>query len=280
MNWRDAKSQAPPRGAGLEALIIVAFVCCVAAIGVLDYVTGPEIGFSLLYLIPIVISAWIHGRNASIAVALAAAISWFVADYLGRVSLAISLWNGITRLVIYLSQGILIATLREDRRREGVLARTDSVTRLANSRAFLEILENAARDPGVLNLLYLDLDHFKQVNDRFGHHRGDSVLEQTAGALRESIRSADVAARVGGDEFAVLIRDVDVAFAEAVGHRLLDRVRLIAAELEGTGFGASIGLASATGPFPAEELLRAADDAMYEAKRGRDGSVVTRICAG
>lgn len=260
--------------------MIVVLVGCVATIGVIDYVTGPEIAFSLFYLIPIVTSAWIYGRNASIAVALAAAISWFVADYLGRVSLAISLWNGITRLVIYLSQGILIATLRADRRREALLARTDPVTGLANSRAFLEILEKAARDPVRLTLLYLDLDRFKQVNDRYGHHQGDIVLERTARALRECIRADDVAARIGGDEFAVLIRDVDVAIAEAVGHRLLDRVRLLAAGFEGTGFGVSVGLASVKGPFPAEELLRSADDAMYEAKRGRQGTVVTRILAG
>ncbi len=249
----------------------------VALVGYADYITGPDFGFSLFYLAPIVAAAWYCGRGASLLVALAAAASWFYADYMVRVSLPLSLWNGITRLVIYVSEGLLIAALREDRRREAVLARTDSMTHLPNSRAFLELLEAAVGQTKAICVMYIDLDNFKRVNDAFGHHAGDMVLERTGGALRESVRTTDVVARLGGDEFAILLQEIDVAGAEAIARRVIEKVQLIASDFEGTGLGASMGLAMMQRGFSAEELLKASDDAMYDAKRRQKGSFLLRV---
>lgn len=249
----------------------------VALVGYADYITGPDIGLSLFYLAPIVAAAWYCGRGASLLVACAAAASWFLADYMIRVSLPLSLWNGITRLVIYVTQGLLIAALREDRRREGVLARTDSITHLPNSRAFLELLEAAVGRAEAICVIYIDLDNFKRVNDAFGHHAGDEVLERTAEGLRESVRTTDFVARLGGDEFAILLQEIDVAGAEAIAARVLEKVRLIARDFEGTGLGASLGLAMAQRGFSAEEVLKASDDAMYDAKHRQKGTFTLRV---
>ncbi|HXI13761.1 MAG TPA: hypothetical protein VNM92_14120 [Thermoanaerobaculia bacterium] len=79
------------------AASLAGLVGVVVLIGYVDYVTGPEIGFSLFYLMPIVAAAWYFGRRASLIIASTAAASWFLADYVIRVSLPLSLWNGLTR---------------------------------------------------------------------------------------------------------------------------------------------------------------------------------------
>jgi diguanylate cyclase (GGDEF)-like protein len=255
---------------------VLGLVLAVTLIGYVDYLTGPEIGFSLFYLPAIVVAGWYYGREASVVVAIIAAASWFIADYLVRVSLSISLWNGLTRLVIYASQGVLVAMLREDRLREATLARTDTVTNLANSRAFLELLHGTAHSSDRVSVMYIDLDNFKRVNDLFGHGKGDLILERTAVELRASIRASDIAARVGGDEFAVLLKNIDTQVAEEIASRFLASVRLLAREVDGADFGASVGFAIGDGRLSPDELLKAADDAMYDAKQRQKGSFAIR----
>ena len=259
--------------------MVAAMVALVILIGYLDYITGPDFGFSLFYLPPIVAAGWLYGRRASLVVAFTAAGAWFLADYLIRVSLPISLWNGLTRLVIYAAQGVIVAMLSEDRQREAALGRTDAVTKLANSRAFVEALKNATRERSDVSVMYVDLDNFKRVNDLFGHGAGDAILEQTAAALSASVRSTDLPARVGGDEFAVLFKDIDNDGAEAIAARFLENVRLIAREVEGTGFNASIGFAISRRHSSPDELITVADDAMYAAKRRQKGSFEIRSLA-
>ena len=102
-------------------------------------------------------------------------------------------------------------------------ARTDELTGLANRRAFNEILERAlARRPDDrrLALLVVDLDDFKAVNDSLGHHYGDELLRLAAPRLQQAVRSGDVVARIGGDEFAVLLADADGPLAVRVAERL------------------------------------------------------------
>jgi diguanylate cyclase (GGDEF)-like protein len=257
----------------------------VLLIGWLDYVTGPEIGLSLLYLIPIAITAWKgQGIAASIVAAIAAAC-WIAADYLAGRALALSLWNGFTRIVIYEAAAFLVDRIRIDREKlqemntrlaaalqdESELARTDAVTGLANSRAFHEQLAQelarAERDERSITLLYLDLDGFKAVNDTYGHEAGDAVLRRVADALRQSVRSGDVVARLGGDEFVALLWGSGIAAASEVGRRISERVETIALAYPDASFGISIGIAQAHGGGgTAADLLRRADESMYEQK--------------
>lgn len=258
----------------------------VLVIGWLDFMTGPDIGLSLLYLLPIAITAW-RGRAADgIVVALAAAACWTGADAAAGVAIAFSLWNGFTRVVIYTATAFLMHQVREDRnqlqtvnqqleaalRRESELARTDAVTGLANSRAFLEQLDKelarAGREERSLTLLYLDLDGFKSVNDLYGHDTGDAVLRKVAGSIQSSIRGGDVAARLGGDEFAALLWGTGKAAAGEVAVRITDGIRDLASAYPAAALGVSIGIAQAHGQsMTAAELLREADVSMYERKR-------------
>ncbi|WP_432523476.1 putative bifunctional diguanylate cyclase/phosphodiesterase [Kineococcus sp. SYSU DK006] len=147
----------------------------------------------------------------------------------------------------------------------------DQLTRLPNRALFLDRLEQAVHGAGACSppaLLFLDLDGFKAVNDRYGHAAGDAVLQACAQRVRESLRPQDTAARLGGDEFAVVLQGTDVHGAVLVAERLLARLRL-PVEHEGRSLhvGCSIGIAvPGHEGSTAETLLRDADTAMYAAK--------------
>lgn len=257
--------------------VTVLLMVTVLLIGYADYVSGPEIGFSLFYLAPVVAAAWYVGRGAAVFVALTAAVCWFTADYLVRVSLGLSLWNGLTRLVIYTAQGWLVGTLRDDRRREALLARTDAVTELPNSRSFYESLEAVTAEEETIGAMFIDLDNFKRVNDLFGHAAGDAVLKRVAVAMCKAVRDTDIVARIGGDEFAVLLHDVDEKSSAVVAVRIIEGIRAIARDYQGTDFGASIGIAiPLAGRVESANLIRIADEALYQAKQAQKGAFVIR----
>ena len=164
---------------------------------------------------------------------------------------------------------------REDLRRQlEHQASHDALTGLANRAAFVEQLQRALprgeRHGEPVTVLYLDLNGFKQVNDRFGHAAGDEVLRGFAAHLRGLLRPEDTAARLGGDEFAVLCEGTTPEQAAVVARRLADGFRSTGAGPGALEVGVAVGVATspaADGSRPGtEELLHAADAAMYAAK--------------
>jgi len=152
------------------------------------------------------------------------------------------------------------------------LARYDTLTGLANRLHFRERLELAIlrhqRLDRPIALLYLDIDHFKSINDTFGHAVGDAVLCEFAQRLAESVRATDFAARVGGDEFVVLIEDIEEsAAAEIVAHKLIARMRdLVGASGHELAVTTSIGIGFCREPLASDALMLLADTALYAAK--------------
>ncbi|CAN5657458.1 hypothetical protein BH10ACT1_BH10ACT1_27050 [soil metagenome] len=158
----------------------------------------------------------------------------------------------------------------------------DPLTGLANRALFTNRTEQAlrrrARSGGDPAILYLDIDGFKGVNDRYGHAGGDALLAEIGHRLRATVRAGDTVARLGGDEFAVLVEDTHQLANEAstTADRLL-QVLSLPIELDGSliAVSASIGLATADGVTTAEGLLRSADIAMYRAKvQGKARTVI------
>jgi len=152
---------------------------------------------------------------------------------------------------------------------------TDHLSGLANRRRLERQLEReiarSARYGHPFSLLMLDIDEFKKVNDSFGHEAGDEVIKLLSKALQEGIRGIDLAARMGGEEFAVILTETSLERATEVAERL--RLAIKAMEIPGVGsITASLGVAEA--PFCAQsgrELLACADSALYAAKdQGRD----------
>lgn len=160
---------------------------------------------------------------------------------------------------------------------EGELSRaaaTDPLTGLANRRAFDAALDRLLAREGMTGCVaVVDLDHFKRVNDRHGHEAGDRVLVAFAELARGSVRDGDLIARLGGEEFGVLLPGADIAHAHVVCERIrrvIAGMRLRVGEAE-IGVTASVGLAVLTSGAPRADVLRAADAALYRAKAdGRD----------
>lgn len=162
-------------------------------------------------------------------------------------------------------------------------ALTDELTGLKNLRYFRARLEEewaiSRRDDSHIALLVIDLDRFKRVNDRYGHPEGDRLLRSVALAISSVIRQGETAARVGGEEFAVLLPGASNEEALAAAERV--RSAVAAVQLHPSSGGAititvSVGCASTSGlgPLTPSELYAAADGALYEAKRaGRDRAV-------
>jgi diguanylate cyclase (GGDEF)-like protein len=153
-------------------------------------------------------------------------------------------------------------------------ANTDDLTGLVNRRRFLEALEReveqAAQLGGDLAIVLLDLDDFKGINDRFGHHSGDRVLEAVGIALQNHIRNIDLAARLGGEEFALLLPETSSSDAVLVAERLCRSLSVRPlAWVEGNPLSstASVGVANYLPGDSGEDLLRLADAALYRAKR-------------
>ncbi len=167
--------------------------------------------------------------------------------------------------------------LRSANSRLRKLASTDALTGLFNRRTFLARLARSLEGVGrgcEFSLAIVDIDHFKRVNDRFGHEAGDRVLKRIAVTLRRSVRKVDTVARYGGEEFGILFSGVGLPRAAALAESLRKRVRRLSGPW--APVTVSVGLAACRraegGP---DELIRLADEALYKAKAsGRNRLVV------
>ncbi len=148
---------------------------------------------------------------------------------------------------------------------------TDMLTGLKNRRAMDVLLGHMASGNAPFALMHLDLDFFKSVNDRLGHAAGDFVLQQAARIMEEETRSDDMVARVGGDDFVIIIKGlIDEGVLSSIAGRLIDRLREPTIfESETCRVSASVGIALSTqfSSLKAAEILKAADQALYDAKR-------------
>lgn len=154
-------------------------------------------------------------------------------------------------------------------------ALTDPLTGLANRRAFDERLaeetERANRHGRPLSLMLVDVDHFKLINDHFGHATGDRVLVAVANSLRAVMRTGDLLARIGGDEMAMILPDCPIEPAALVAQRMLGAVKADSALARRHDVTLSAGVAGLAAGQTADDLLRRADQALYAAKaEGRD----------
>lgn len=183
------------------------------------------------------------------------------------------------RAVLHRSVRELLSPLKRAARFDALYreARLDPLTSLANRRAFDEALarefERLVHNGSSATLVCCDLDHFKALNDQFGHPAGDAALQAVARTISSDVRSTDTVARLGGDEFALLLPDMSESGAELLAARLRTQVRkLTLGHPMPSRFGLSTGVAAWQADETAAEWFRRADEALYRAKAERPAS--------
>ena len=243
----------------------------------------PTAAHALFYLCVIVYSGYFLSRRATLVQLGLALGGYAIALEVAASPLEHALEEWVLTLASLLVACVLIFTLRRhvDLTVGGLanVARTDALTGLLNRRGFEEAfeleLERARRGDGKLSVVIGDLDHFKHVNDRFGHHEGDRVLARASEIMHREKRRIDTLARLGGEEFALIVPGTVDRRSFMLAERLRLAIRDEFAD-DAVKLSISFGVAS----YPAhgttrQELLGAADDALYAAKElGRDRTVI------
>lgn len=249
-------------------------VLSVLLIGLLDYITGSEISVSLIYLLPIMLLAWLKGSGPAAVMSIFSALVLLFADIIDRQAythLAISIWNAIMGLGIFLIVGYSFAAIKKLLLLEQEHAHTDYLTGVANARSFYEQIQmelaRSARYRRPVTIAYIDVDNFKQVNDTLGHATGDKVLRAVAQTIKSSLRSVDFVSRLGGDEFAFFMPETDVDQANIAVRKVQVRLQSIVKDSEWP-VSFSIGIATCDdSTCTADKLIKAADELMYAAKK-------------
>jgi len=245
-------------------------------IGFVDYQTGAQISMLLLYAAPILAAAWFCGKLEGILVAVIAAVCWLVANFMSRsdaFSGSILSWDFLTRLGIFILVAYTVslqASLKKALERETLRASTDRLTGLLNKEAFRERVEQemvrAQRYSHPLSLAFIDLDNFKQVNDSRGHAVGDKLLQQVSAIIVKSIRTTDLAGRIGGDEFTVCFPETDDTQIRSAIDNLMNELDIMTSQ-SGWQVTASIGVVTCMQVCETYDvLLGKADKLMYVAK--------------
>ena len=271
-----------PDGAARFGVLLLS-AALVLLLAHLHTLAGLAYEFHVFFAAPLALVAWFLGLRWGLGAAILVVALWLRADQMlgGDQASALPLiLNSVARLSIYCTGVWLLVRLRKLLDVETRLAREDALTHLPNRREFLELgrqaLAQAQREGTPITAAFIDLDRFKEVNDKRGHAAGDALLACVADGLRARLRASDIAGRIRGDEFALLLPGMDGASAKAyiedLRHRLLQAMR-------GRQWPVtfSIGVASyARAPADLEGLLAEADSLMYEVKNGGRNRVLQK----
>lgn len=252
---------------------LVLSIVLLAGVSVLDYGTGTQLSFSLFYLIPIVIASWGLKGNYGISMSVASVIIWFYIQVVttSNTSLFVHIWNGVIRFGFFLLPALLMKSLE----RERFHARSDFLTGAFNHRHFHEMLQmeidRAARYSLTFTVAFIDTDNFKTVNDTSGHIFGDNILRIIVDTMKKSLRKTDLIARVGGDEFSILLPETNEQEARtAISHMHQKLQDEMLAQKCSITF--SIGVLTLHAPkLTTDQILNNVDKIMYMVKNnGKD----------
>lgn len=261
-------------------LLPVGGLAVIGLFAALNYLIGPKISFAILFLAPIALAAWWGGFAQGILLSLAGVISWQLVEAAADPDMvpAIQLWNAITRFGIFVIASSVLSRLRLSLYVEKQMARSDPLTGAANGRTFYEtVSQHVLHGDAPTTIAYLDLDHFKGINDKLGHAGGDEVLCDLVRLTQHEIRQVDLLARLGGDEFALLL----VACDEAAAKTMLERVReRFAQEMIRKKWPVTVSVGAVTYVHPVgdvDTMVRQVHELMYRAKKAGRNCIVHEL---
>lgn len=246
----------------------------------LDYITGFEVSFFIFYSVPIILASWYLGRKYGIITAFTCIVGWAVADYLAGHTYShpfIPYWNGTSRLVFFIFMAVSVREMKEKYEMEIRNSTIDSMTNILNSRGFYlhvrSLFNLLKRDKHCFTLAYIDVDNFKHVNDTMGHAEGDAVLIDIASTMKKTIRSSDIACRMGGDEFVIFLPKTNKEQAAIALNNLKTALDDMASERAWPiGFSVGAGVYDST-DIDLDAALNQSDNLMYTVKKSGKGRV-------
>jgi diguanylate cyclase (GGDEF)-like protein len=244
----------------------------------LDRLFSSELTFSLFYLLPIFAVSWYASQRLGLFISAVSAVTLFVDDVASNAAIqpAEHLWNTVTRVMIFFILTALVSALKKSVKTNQELAREDFVTGAISIRYFYELakteLNRCLRYKHPLSLAYIDLDNFKQINDRLGHSTGDMLLRTVTGIIQRHVRPTDVFARLGGDEFALLLPET----TEEEVKKSIARIHAgLVNEMLKNGWMVTFSVGVVTfhrPPKSVDEMIKVADQTMYAVKtKGKNG---------
>lgn len=239
----------------------------------LDYITG-DYSLIIFYLVPVSITAWFISRSAGVLFCFLSLLARFIADYESAPYFSHSnlhYWNVFIEFMFLIIMSLLFSVLKRNLDNEKVLARIDPLTKSINRRSFFDLAEQeinrTRRYDRPFTIAYIDLDNFKEINDRLGHHTGDRLLMTVVTTIGSHIRSSDILARFGGDEFVVLLPETAGDAARASLNKIHQKL-MEAMAVNSWEVTFSIGAVSYLhAPDSIDDAVRQADGLMYEVKR-------------
>lgn len=264
--------------------IFVWFICLalVVALGTLRIATQAQFAFASLMLFPVIFGSWLSGRPGGWLLAIIASALWGYADYSKGTTADDTIISFLNALVHLINYGIVVELVRGVvvmLQRESSTARTDRLTGLLNRRGFMEMaaqqVSAAERIGSSVVIAFIDLDRFKQLNDTKGHEAGDAALREIGAMLQQTKRASDICGRIGGDEFCIFAMDSTPAKSQEWATRLHEHLT------EALDIHKPVGVSIGVAFFDhmdrkLEEMLRLADETMYEVKHAGKGKVLVR----
>lgn len=271
-----------------KSVLITFGVLALVLLGVGDYfATAKLLEFSVFFALPISFFAWfLSCRTGVVASVISAVIIMGVnlSSPVHEINRRVAYWNALVWLGFFLLITFVIAELKLLHLRERELSRVDNLTHIATRLAFYEFataeINRARRFRLPMTLAYLDLDCFKEINDRKGHATGDKVLIAVARTMQRSIRHTDMVARMGGDEFALILPDTskDAAF------KVLDKLlRGLSKNMQHNQWPITFSIGAVTflkPPESVQQMIQRADEIMYSVKEsGKNRLLQKQIAA-
>ena len=259
-------------------------IAVLLALFLVDFLLPPAIHISVLYLFPILLVTWNVGKRSGIALAGLAAIATTV-DELMNGAMRQHVWFTVSdttlNTILFVVFALILSELKRAMGAEQELARIDSLTGVPNRRSFVDVttkeILRAARYHRPLSLAYVDIDGFKEVNDKRGHQAGDELLKLVAMTLQGQTRRTDMVARLGGDEFAISLAETDADAARAACENFRDMLD-DAVRAQGFPVTFSFGLVTfIKAPSSVEELIDHADTLMYTVKHAGKNRIAHEI---
>ncbi len=246
----------------------------------LDIYLPDQYLFTFVYLLPVTFVAWFVGARCAVGLSLMACI--LMSGHYRDFAAPAMVFDILSNFGVFIAAVAALARIRVLLDASAALCRTDPLTGAYNRRAFIEMVEyelaRQQRGCCMSSLAYLDLDNFKAVNDTLGHAAGDRLLKAVVDCIKANLRATDIFARMGGDEFCILLPKCNEAGARNAMAKLRAKVMAVVEENR-WAVSLSIGVVTIGDPAcGAEEIIRKADELMYQVKgKGKDDIVFASL---